>query len=288
MTHSSNPILHNETLHQQRSTPRLPIRERWLIVGIVVIGVGLMFIPDDGMDFPISLWVLWIFHGVVALRLIVAGLNTINREYTAQTWEALILTGVSARQIFMGKWRAVLWRTRAWPIMLALVWSAIAILLTVRFAPSAPLTPLQAILFLVGMLFIIVLSALESLCCTALGIMASAVTRRYAPAAIVAGVIRFAPVALFFIPAYASRFTGTPEYPFVFFGLADAGTVPTLLLIIPSSDDWIIRNGLLSLAVAVGLLADFLIASVIVSLVAIRRGGALRHVYGRNVAVTIG
>jgi hypothetical protein len=285
----SNPILHNETLHQQRSTLRLPIRERWLVVGLLVIVALLMLIPDEGvLDYPIALWALWIFHALVALRLIMAGLNTISREHTAQTWEALILTGVSARQIFMGKWRAVLWRMRGWPILFALVWFAIAILFTVRYPSDEPLTHTQALLFFIGMLSIPVLSVLETLCCTALGIMASAVTRRYAAAAIVASVIRFAPVALFFIPAYASRFSSTPDYPFMFFGLADGGTVPTLLLIIPSPDDWIFRNGVLSLVVAVGLLVALLIASVIISLMAIRRSGALRHSYGSNVTLTTG
>ena len=119
MSRAANPIQHHETLHQQRSGRRLPIRERWLIAGMLVIVVLLLLIPDDGvLDFPIPLWVLWIFHSIVAFRLVLAGLNTISREHTAQTWEALILTGVSARQIFMGKWRAVLWRMRAWPISL--------------------------------------------------------------------------------------------------------------------------------------------------------------------------
>src|SRR4051812_19641861 len=193
---ADNPIFQSESTHYTRSMSRWTVRERRVLIGLLVIMGLLMFTPERRLGIPVSLFVLWGFHACVALRFIVTGINTISREHTQQTWEALVLTGMSARQIFFGKWLAILKRARSWLILLVVVWFIIAAIVTVEYGGFPFRTDSRVLLPLLGIVMIPILSVLETLGCTALGIMASALTKRTA-AALFAGVARFAPVALF-------------------------------------------------------------------------------------------
>jgi hypothetical protein len=283
---ADNPIFRSESAHYTRSLTRWPVYERRAVIGLLVAMSLLVLVPERGVAFvPFALWALWGFHALVALRLIVASVNTISREYTQQTWEALILTGLSARQIFLGKWYAILKRARFWFILLTVVWMIIAVVLTMKFGRFPYRIP-EALLGLLGVVSIPVLAALETLGCTALGIMASAITKRTAAAAVLGGVLRLATAVLLWFSAFWVR-SAPPSV--VLLGLADAGTFPSIVLMIPGPGDGdFIKYILISLALAAALLASYVVVSVIISLMAIRRSGALRHVYRSNVAVSTG
>src|SRR5262249_13768334 len=147
----------------------------------------------------VALFVIWIVHIMTAVRAVVAGANAISREHVGQTWDALGLTGVSARKILFGKWRAALYSIRSWVLglgvvrlamlpvfMIALVhryiWFQFGLYYTggtgsstyaSTYFPDAQFTwvPEAALLAVV---MVVLLTVLEALTCTALGLAASA------------------------------------------------------------------------------------------------------------------
>src|SRR5688572_27134370 len=124
LTRVGNPILWQEFTHQVRSGPRWM---RWgSVFGILLAASAILYTLStlSKIDAPtreLALIIIWIIHSATAVRAIVAGANTISREHVGQTWDALVLTGVSARRILFGKWRAALWRVRGWTLMLGIV-----------------------------------------------------------------------------------------------------------------------------------------------------------------------
>src|SRR5438128_2332293 len=124
LTRVDNPILWQEVTHQERSIPRW--MQRIGVLGIILLASALLytFTTLSKIDAPtreVALIVIWIVHSATAVRAIVAGANTISREHVGLTWDALVLTGVSARLILLGKWRAALWRVRGWALALGVV-----------------------------------------------------------------------------------------------------------------------------------------------------------------------
>ncbi len=47
------------------------------------------------------------WHYILLLQSLSLSVNSLVREHTGQTWDALILTGVDARRVARGKWQAV-------------------------------------------------------------------------------------------------------------------------------------------------------------------------------------
>jgi hypothetical protein len=127
----------------------------------------------------------------------------------------------------------------------------------------------------------VVLTLLDVLCCTALGLAASAVFRRGSMAAMAAILIRFTPVTLF---AALTRYEiGTaPTWRvmrFTPFALADGGTAPLYQLVLPVMS-WTRgrhEEALPGLLLATGLIVVLVIVALVVAFVAIRRTGALPH-----------
>src|SRR5262249_21681604 len=115
-----NPIVWQEVIYQQRTAARMM---QWrltgpLLLGALYIGVMLTLTRIDYPTRELGLYIIWLAQVVTVVRAITAGGNTISREHVGLTWDTLVLTGVSARQILLGKWSAALQRLGPW--MLAL------------------------------------------------------------------------------------------------------------------------------------------------------------------------
>ncbi len=300
-----NPVLWQEFTHQERTAPRWMRRSSLLgIAAIVLILVGVPLTLQNDNAYPtmqLALFVTWLVHAAVALRAIVAGANAISREHVGQTWDALTLTGLTDRQILLGKWRAALWRVRGWMVALGVVrlgmlpvfmvglvktfaWYMCGQYTYTQYGASyycstveMSWVPWAAVLAVV---MTVALTLLDVLCCTALGLAASALTRRGSTAAMVAILVRFTPVLLF--GAFTRYEIGTFSYRwwgYTPFALADGGTSPIMRLALPLIP-WT-RNQHLEavpgLALSLLMISVFLLVAVIAAWAAIRRTGALPH-----------
>ena len=294
---NSNPIEWQETRQPsgQSARKRLGV---WFGLGLLVVAVGAIVLTLDNFTTPtqqLAVYVIWIVHAVTASRAISAGANAVSREHVGKTWDSLVLTGISARQILLGKWLGVLNRTAGWMMIFGavrLVMLPVFMLsLLYRFAWFTGGVSSQYYsdgLDAVGWvpwaaLLAVVMSAtqavLEVMACTALGMAASAWTRRGWTAMIVAFCIRLLPVALF---AGFTRYQmgGGPYWRVLSFpalSLADAGTGPLWQLALPLTG-WTQRahiNALPGLVMATALLLGFLAVSLAMIWWAIRRDGAL-------------
>lgn len=314
LTQTDNPILWQEVTHQERSA------SRWMhwsqiggITGVIVILLvipWLLFSTDNG--YPVTqyaLYATWIVHTVVAVRAIVAGANAISREHVGQTWDALTLTGVSARRILFGKWRAALRRVRGWMLMLGVVRLVMLPVFTMAMLKTYAwymcggynsgynsaryycqldsdfaLVPWAIVLAVV---MTVALTILDVLACTALGLAASAITRRGTVAGLAAILIRFTPVLLFgSMTRYAIGVFSWRWWLFTPFALADGGTSPLMQLVMPVIP-W--TNGrhvyaLSGLGLSALSIVIFLVVSFVAALVAIRRTGALPQAKRRTAA----
>jgi len=119
------------------------------------------------------------------------------------------------------------------------------------------------------------------LCCTALGLAASAVVRRGSLATAIAISIRFIPVILF---AAFTRYDigAAPSYRllrYTPFALADGGTSPLYQLVLPLMPWTQGRHveALPGLVYATALIVVLLVLALVVAFVAIRLTGALPH-----------
>ncbi len=291
-----NPIIWQEVNYQQRSTPRLT--PHWHLIGPLLLGVCIivLLLTLTRIDYPtrdIGLCVIWIVHAATVVRAISVGGNTISREHVGMTWDALVLTGVSARQILLGKWSAALQRIGPWMLALGLLRLAMLPIFmlamvnrlawrnilygsyydwTIAWIPAAAIFAVFAT---------VVMTILEVLASTALGLASSAVTRRGGIALVTALTIRFLPVALFAaltryelgpIPAYrAVRYAP--------FAIADSGTSPLSILALPRlpGNTTLGFDAVYGLFLAGVVLIILLFTSILIAWIAIRRSGALPH-----------
>src|SRR5258708_26682908 len=109
LTRIKNPIVWQELSHQHRATTRRLSRLRLLapiLLCLMFVGVALTLSNIDYPTRELGICAIYLVHILTALRALDAGANAISREHASQTWDALILTGVNARQILFGKWRA--------------------------------------------------------------------------------------------------------------------------------------------------------------------------------------
>ncbi|MCC7451337.1 MAG: hypothetical protein IT324_28265 [Anaerolineae bacterium] len=309
LTRTENPIRWQEITHQQRTAPRWTHNGHILLILLVVtivVGVPLTMVNRiDAQTRELALYLIWIIHAVTAVRCITAGANAISREHVGQTWDALVLTGVSARRILLGKWRAALYRVRWWALafgvirlamlpvfMLAFVhriaWWRIG-----RYVTSGSYNVSSSNYYLsqyemewfpaaavVAVVMTVVLTLLEVLACTALGLAFSAVTKRGTTATAAAFIVRFTPVALFAaFTRYEVGMNSFRWYRFSPFALADGGTAPLYQLVLPLMSWTRGRHieALPGLGMALGLVLILLIVSLVVAFIAIRRTGALPH-----------
>ncbi len=140
-----NPIAQAEIAYQQR-TGRERRWWRWLVRGVTLLAVALALILYGGelagvllqrdptpitSTLGVGVVLLLIFttalHFLLLFRALALGANSITREAQGNTWELLVLTGLDARQIVLGKWWATvrrLWRAYA---LLALLRASAAV-----------------------------------------------------------------------------------------------------------------------------------------------------------------
>jgi hypothetical protein len=295
---NSNPIEWQETrqLVGQSVQMRLGM---WFGLGLLVVTVGAIVLTLGNLSTPtqqLAIYVIWIVHTVTAASAISAGANAVSREHVGKTWDSLVLTGVSTQQILLGKWLGVLNRTAGWMTIFGtvrLVMLPVFMLsLVYRYAWYSGGTVSQyygdrlvntvAWVVWAAMLAVVmsvVLSMLEVLACSALGMAAGAWTRRGWTAMIVAFCIRLVPVALF---AGFTRYEigGGPYWRVLSFpalSLADAGTGPLWQLALPLTG-WTQgthASALPGLMMATVLLLIILLTSLAMTWCAIRRDGAL-------------
>jgi len=318
-----NPILVQEVNYQRRTASRFwgyikvfgPLA-LCALFGLLVLSLSQVI---NNQTREITIFAIWFVHAIVVTRCVIAGANAISREHVGQTWDALILTGVSTRQILFGKWMAANRRVAPW--MLALGAFRLAALplftmaLVTRFAwrfsaynmsatgvspnpaaysaaattPSLPMLTFALEPALLAALLIVLLTILEIMACTAIGIAASAITRRGVMAMILAFCIRFAPVVIFagftrYEVGDSARSWQVLRFPAL--ALADSGTSPLIQLMIPLRN-WdrnvyyqqfnFYRDALGGILLATGLLLILLSLSMLVAWFAIRTSGALPH-----------
>lgn len=296
-----NPILWQEINHFTRTSRTW---RRWeLPLGLVMVGAALAVMYSyvarnvgyEALRYAVP--AIWVIHGIVALRALIAGANVISREHIGQTWDSLVLTGVSARHILLGKLLATLRTVMPWMLLLGTLRLVMLPLMSVsllqtyayvscyrssygcdEYLPAAGWVPWAwfgaAILTLVA-------TVLEVLACVALGLACSAITRRPISAAVLAILIRFIPVALF--ATFARHSLGNTYFwrywSFWPFTIADGGTVGLMEMAFPlirwtQGEHAEVLPGVFG---AVGLLALILVGSLAVTLWVFRREGALRH-----------
>ncbi len=296
----SNPIEWQETQHQLRIIPAVTRRYRFVMPAtlILLMGVIVLTLQDiGGQTRNIAIYVIWIVHVITAARAISVGANAISREHVGKTWDALVLTGVNARQILMGKWLGVLHRAAPWMFALGVLRLAMIPVFTIamvnRFAyffggitylyssGSQPYTPISWVAWaaVVAVLFTVVLTVLEVMTCTAIGLAASAVMRKGWTAMIAAFCIRFTPVILFgaFTRYEVATGVGYRVLRFPYLSLADGGTAPLYLLTLPYTyrTQTVHMDALPGVLMVVMMLSGMLVLSLTVTWWAIRRDGAL-------------
>jgi hypothetical protein len=293
LNRSINPIFLRELARQQANQASLPAwmrLERPVALAAVALLVLVAFGSVQGrLPVPVELLAIWGVHGVILLRTIVAGADAFSREHLDQTWDPLALTGLSARRILFGKLRAVLHRLRFWIVLLIAVRLIMPFINTIEYVDIA--RNLSSSFFVdlqwlpwsmtLSVVMIVILSVLDISACAALSMAASALTRRSIQATVMAGLIRFVPVVVFFFGAL--RVLGEPArsqfWLFIMqLALADGGSTVTMLLLLPT------RNGpeeqyffemLPALFVVTALLAILFGVSLLVTLRILRRNGAL-------------
>lgn len=268
-----------------------------LVVGLMLAGVALTLRDITGPTRELALITIWIVHALTAARCVAAGANAISREHVGQTWDTLILTGVSARHILLGKWEGVLRLSAPWIVLLGTVrlvmipifmfalinrfaWRAGSVTSYSGYGMPASVgwVPWAALL---AVAMTILLTILEVLACTAVGLAASALVRRGWLALIDALIVRFTPVALF--TAFTRYEVGAaPSWRvlrFPYLGLADGGTAPLYQLSLPLTG-WTQdahAGALPGLLMVVLLLAGLTVGGLLTAWWAIRRDGALPH-----------
>lgn len=297
-TRISNPIEWQETRHQEFSIPRLARRYGFvmpLLLGLVIGLIGLTLRDVSAPTRELAIYVIWIVHAITAARAISAGANAISREHVGKTWDALVLTGVSARQLLLGKWLGVLHRVAPWMLMLGAVRLVMLPLLMLsvvnRFAWFTITRSSNGYAYgnvyidwvpwaaLAAVVLTVLLTVLEVLACTALGLATSAVLRNGWLALIVAVCIRFTPVVIF--AAFTRYEVGNgPSWRvlrFPYLALADGGSAPLYQLTLPYTG-WTRQahiEALPGIGIAALLLLMFIVVSVAVTWWSIRRAGAL-------------
>jgi ABC-type transport system involved in multi-copper enzyme maturation permease subunit len=304
LTQVNNPVLWQENTHQDRGMKRW--RKRWWWIGYLIVIMLIGFVASSLQDLrygtrETAMLVIWVIHATAAIFAIVAGANVISREHVGATWDALVLTGVSARQIMWGKYKAALRRAAGWLLLLGITRLAMIPIyiyaLMNRFAwyfnynsygnsryydsdyqVEIELLAGAAILCVVGT---VVLTVLEIMACAALGVAASALTKRGGLAIIMAITVRFIPVAVFagftFYEYRDSPYRGWRWWRYTPFSFADAGSSALYQLSLPVINWTRGRHAeaLPGLFMASGMLVFLLAASLLVAWYCIRRSGAL-------------
>lgn len=300
---AGNPIVRQE-LSYQRYTAAKP-RFRWLAPLYLILMILVCYYALNDIRYAtreLTAIMIWVVNAAVCVHAILCGANVFSREHVGQTWDSLVLTGLPAHRIILGKWTAAMHRAAPGMFVLGALRLALLPVFTMgivnRFAdyymryngyyssnysgqydefPEFSYLPFA---FAAAVLFAVVLSVLEIAACTALGMAASAVTRRHIPALIIAGICRFATVAFFgvFIPL---EFWGEQSWRVLRFtpmALADGGTAALSRMVaplMPWSRGTTHSEALASLLTATVFFVGLTVISLLVCRAAVKRAGAL-------------
>jgi len=268
-----NPIFRRELIrlkrqvkgHQRRSLLIILLMSSILLLLLALLlwmypsGYGQQYI---WMFFPA--WALWVVYAITVLQTIIASVGILGAEYIDQTWEPLVITGINVRRILLGNWLAAIHRIRGWLFFLTIARIAVLpvyVLVSVKVASAEcgasgfhciwqPPT-LSAWALAIGIT--ILLTILDILCCSMIGLAAITITRNSGFAAILAIVLRFSPLFIFLASGFdADNFWSWWISPP--FALVDGGTAPAVQLIMPLRPDWIHFNPLFGLLLLMGAL----------------------------------
>ncbi|MBX3083766.1 MAG: hypothetical protein KF716_19185 [Anaerolineae bacterium] len=244
---------------------------------------------------------LWVVNAAVAIRAIWAGASVASREFTSPTWESLVLTGIGVRRLYFGNWRAALRIAAPWMFALGAVRLAMLPLsmlgITTRFAgyivsafgPPSTYQPYpESYVFfswipwaaVTAVIAAVLLTVLEILLCTALGVTLAFLTRNNIAAILTAAVLRLMPLV---VSAMQALLDGTLDFrnPYAIFthaamSMADLGTSAISRLAAPYML-WSVTthiSALYGLMLAFVLGITLLVGAVIGGLVSIRLSGA--------------
>jgi ABC-type transport system involved in multi-copper enzyme maturation permease subunit len=300
-----NPVEWQEINSQQRRIPAF-IRRWWLSIPItlilVIMGIALTLSDIDNPTRDLAIHTIWIFHIVVVIRALVTGATAISREHAGRTWDPLILTGISARRILLGKWLGAAHFVAPWMfglgalrlimlpvLMLAFVnryaWWSYARAATYTYTyPSTNYIAYREVSWVawaavLAVALTVLLTLLEVLSSVAVGLAASAILRRSTLATIAALCLRFLPVFLFTLITRQQVGIG-PSWRILRatpLAVADGGSAALYQMVLPRTT-WTTTahiNALPGALLAAGLLTTLLVISLLVAWYAIRRSGAL-------------
>ena len=298
----ANPIEWQELTLQQRRIPAF-VRRWWLFIPVtltmVFLGIALTLNGVDNPTRDLAIHVIWIFHIITVIRALIAGSIAVSREHAGRTWEPLIMTGISARHILLGKWLGVLHLLSPWMFglgALRLLMLPVLMLAFVNryawwsYARTANLYNASGELYyrdiswvgwaaLLAVFMTLVLTALEVMSSAAVGVAASAVLRRTTLAMIAALCVRFLPVFVFALATRQQVGLG-PSWRILRatpLAVADGGSAALYQLVLPYTT-WTTTahaNALSGVLLATVLLTVLLLVALVVAWAAIRRSGAL-------------
>jgi hypothetical protein len=113
---TNNPIARAELAHLRRQHDN-----RWLqlidrILLIPALGLApipfLTYINSTNLNLYLVMLIAIVSFCIwIEVRMVIVAVNSVWRQRRADTWESLILTGIDARQIVLGKWWAVVRQT---------------------------------------------------------------------------------------------------------------------------------------------------------------------------------
>jgi ABC-type Na+ efflux pump permease subunit len=264
---SRNPIMRAELAHQQRAVLRRGGRMlRALFAFSLVASVGVAALSPLLPQIATALnepffYVLEAHRGVLStLTALLAALlfvqhllwvsqaaqqasATIAREKQARTWESLLLTGIDARQIIVGKWGATLrtlWEQHQRALLLralAVVWLALPNTAGLSLTRGESSVGAVALAALVAALYPLMNVSVAA----ALGVLASLFGRRettsYQVANLLQGALMIASVGLCFLPILFIRSQAWAQMlPLVFLAPLDGGLLTILGVVLADQE----------------------------------------------------
>lgn len=149
--------------------------------------------------------VVWIFHGLVLLRIFALSTHAAARDYVGNYWDLIVLTGVAAPEILWAKWHAILYASRGWLLALGLLRLGVLPCCVAVYVVRSIQTPTgdwafwnaQPTLWLIPLLmggFTVILTLLDIGYVALLGVVAGIITGRFSTAMVLASLVRFLPV----------------------------------------------------------------------------------------------
>ncbi len=289
-----NPVFRRELIRLKRRTTSHPFQSLLIIFALAGILSSLfvlllsMYPSAYGehliwMFYPA--WTIWVIYAVTVSQTIIASIGILGAEYTYQTWEPLIITGISARRIMVGTWLAALHRVRGWIFFLVIARIAV---LPVYLIVSAKVAPFECQYFsgnciwqpfvystgwILAITTTVIFTLLDILCCSIIGLAASVIMRHSRFAATFAVLLRFSPLIIFMMFGFNDNnfweWWAAPA-----FALVDGGTAPAIQLIMPMLPSYVTFNPLSGLALIAAALMVLFLTVVFGTLTILRLNGA--------------